>query len=102
MVRRYGATTLLGAIWALVAWLLTPALLPWLAPVLLGLLLAIPLALLSGRADLGPRRAPPRLVSDAEEIRPPRELACLGEAAAAEERPDPGVGEAPRGVPAIG
>jgi membrane glycosyltransferase len=76
--RRYGAATLLGAAWALSAWLLTPALLPWLAPVLLGLVLAIPLALLSGRADLGLAAARRGWFLVPEEIRPPRELAWAG------------------------
>jgi membrane glycosyltransferase len=101
VVRRYAGTTLIGAIWALVAWLLTPALLPWLAPVLLGLLLAIPLALLSGRTDLGLAARRRGWFLTAEEIRPPRELAWLGAPAVAEQRPDAGI-EPARGVPAVG
>jgi len=77
--RHYGAPTLAGASWALGAYMLTPALLPWLAPVLLGLVLAIPLALLSGRADLGLAAARRRWFLVPEEIRPPRELAWIGE-----------------------
>jgi membrane glycosyltransferase len=101
VVRRYAGTTLIGAIWALVAWLLTPALLPWLAPVLLGLLLAIPLALLSGRTDLGLAARRRGWFLTAEEIRPPRELAWLGAPAVAGQRPDAGI-EPARGVPAVG
>ncbi|MGH6912845.1 MAG: hypothetical protein ACREH3_03975, partial [Geminicoccales bacterium] len=76
-LRAYAGTTLTGAVWALLAWWLTPGLLPWLAPVLLGLVLAIPLAVLSGRSDLGlaARRRGWFLVP--AEIRPPRELAWL-------------------------
>jgi membrane glycosyltransferase len=77
-IREYGAPTLLGGCWALIAFVLTPALLPWLAPVLVGLVLAIPMALLSGRADLGLAAARRGWFLVPEEIDPPRELAWMG------------------------
>jgi membrane glycosyltransferase len=70
--------TLIGACWALITWLLTPELLPWLAPVLLGLVLAVPLALLSGRPELGLAAARRGWFLVPEEIRPPPELAWMG------------------------
>ncbi|MGH6916932.1 MAG: glucans biosynthesis glucosyltransferase MdoH, partial [Geminicoccaceae bacterium] len=78
LLRSYGAPTLIGGCWALLTWLLTPSLLPWLAPVLLGLVLAIPLALLSGRADLGLAAGRRGWFLVPEEIEPPRELAWMG------------------------
>jgi membrane glycosyltransferase len=77
-LRQYGAPTLLGGCWALIACLLTPTILPWLAPVLLGLVLAIPMALLSGRADLGLAAARRGWFLVPEEIEPPHELAWMG------------------------
>jgi membrane glycosyltransferase len=84
-IRRYGPATLLGGSWALLVHLLTPALLPWLAPVLLGLVVAVPLALLSGSAGLGVAAARRGWFLVPEEIRPPRELAWIGAPAAAAE-----------------
>ncbi|MGH6915773.1 MAG: glucans biosynthesis glucosyltransferase MdoH, partial [Geminicoccales bacterium] len=49
----YAGATLLGVIWGVAAYLHTPGLLVWLSPVLAGLVIAVPLAALSGRSDLG-------------------------------------------------
>ncbi len=46
---------LVGLVWFVVAWWIRPALALWLAPVLLGLVLAIPVSLLSGKVELGRR-----------------------------------------------
>ncbi len=89
VLRSYAVPTLIGGLWALLAWLLIPTLLPWLAPVLLGLVLAVPLALLSGRADLGLAAARRGWFLIPEEVEPPRELAWLGPRAAAAPAPDP-------------
>jgi membrane glycosyltransferase len=87
VLRSYAVPTLIGGLWALLAWLLIPTLLPWLAPVLLGLVLAVPLALLSGRADLGRAAARRGWFLIPEEVEPPRELAWLGPRAAAPSAP---------------
>jgi membrane glycosyltransferase len=92
VVRSYGWPTLIGGFWALLTWLLTPTLLPWLSPVLLGLTLAIPLALLSGRADLGLAAGRRGWFLVPEEIAPPRELAWM----------DRRLGPAPAPTPAPG
>jgi membrane glycosyltransferase len=55
--------------------------------VLLGLVLAIPLALLSGRADVGLAAARRGWFLVPEEIDPPRELAWMGGRVAAAPRP---------------
>ena len=78
----YADITLLGCLWAAVAYLVAPGLMWWLGPVLAGCVLAIPLAALSGRADLGAavRRAGWFLTP--EECAPPPELADLSSAPA--------------------
>jgi membrane glycosyltransferase len=77
LIARYGVSTLVGGSWAMVTWLLTPALLPWLTPVLLGLVLAVPVARYCGRVDLGLAAARHGWFLVPEEIRPPRELAWM-------------------------
>lgn len=78
----YGELTLLAALWGLVIWLLAPGLLLWFSPVLAGLALAVPLAVLSSRSDLGlaARRRGWFLIP--EECRSPPELVALAESAA--------------------
>jgi membrane glycosyltransferase len=73
----YAGATLLGIVWGTAAYLHTPGLLVWLSPVLVGLVMAVPLAALSGRSDLGllARRHGWFLVP--EEVAPPSELAEL-------------------------
>jgi membrane glycosyltransferase len=75
--RRYGGATFVGGAWGLLAYGLTPDLTPWLAPVLIGLILAIPLAVLSGRADLGIAAGRRGWFLIPEEIRPPLELSWM-------------------------
>jgi membrane glycosyltransferase len=52
-VRRHGAALALGAAWGLLLIFVAPSLLWWMLPVLLGLVLAVPLSMLSSRVDLG-------------------------------------------------
>jgi membrane glycosyltransferase len=49
----YGTISLMGVVWALVAYQLAPALLAWMSPVLLGLFLAVPLAVLTSQPTVG-------------------------------------------------
>jgi membrane glycosyltransferase len=73
----YAGATLLGIVWGTAAYLHTPGLLVWLSPVLVGLVVAIPLAALSSRSDPGlvAKRHGWFLVP--EEVAPPAELADL-------------------------
>jgi membrane glycosyltransferase len=73
----YGGVTLLGALWALVAYQLAPGLLAWLSPVLAGLLLAVPIVAISGRRRLGAAARARRWFLTPDEIAPPPELAGL-------------------------
>jgi membrane glycosyltransferase len=74
---RYGGCTLFGLLWAVGVHLTAPDLLPWLSPVLTGLLLAVPIGVLSSRPRLGlaARRHGWFLIP--EEVAPPDELAWL-------------------------
>ncbi|GAB3381122.1 glucans biosynthesis glucosyltransferase MdoH [Azotobacter armeniacus] len=73
-LRRHGAQTLLGAVWALlVAWL-DPRLLWWLAPIVGALTLSIPVSVLSSRVGLGRRLRELKLFLIPEEHDTPAEL----------------------------
>ncbi|MGH6904102.1 MAG: glucans biosynthesis glucosyltransferase MdoH [Geminicoccaceae bacterium] len=74
---RYGGCTLFGALWAIGVYLTAPELLPWLSPVLAGLLLAVPIAVLSSRAGLGLAALRHGWFLIPEEIAPPKELEWL-------------------------
>ena len=50
--RSYRKLTLIGCVTAVIAWFLSPSLLAWMAPALLGLLLAVPLSRASGSVTL--------------------------------------------------
>jgi membrane glycosyltransferase len=73
----FGGVTLLGALWALVAYQLAPGLLAWLTPVLAGLLLAVPIVAISGRRRLGVAARARGWFVTPDEIAPPPELAAL-------------------------
>ena len=49
----YGTISMMGVVWGLVAYQLAPDLLLWMSPVLVGLLLAIPLAVLTSQPAVG-------------------------------------------------
>jgi membrane glycosyltransferase len=71
VVRQYRAHTVIGVALGAGAWLVSPWLLAWMSPVVLGLALAIPLAALTARrgAGLGLRRL--GLLRTPEETQPP-------------------------------
>lgn len=71
VVQRYALPTALGATMAIGAWLVSWPLLLWMTPVIVGLLLAIPVALLTTRAA----RSRPLLMMTPEQIDPPAILA---------------------------
>ena len=90
----YGDITLLGALWAVVAYLVAPELMFWLGPVLAGCLLAIPLAALSSRSDLGAAMRRGGWFLTPEECAPPPELTDLSKGPV-RNRPEPEDGLAP-------
>ena len=74
IVRIYRRHTLLGLLMGAIAWAISPFLALWMLPVVLGLALAVPLAMITGqrRAGLGLRRL--GLLRIPEEASPPPEL----------------------------
>ena len=70
--RRHWAHTLLGICWAAIAIALDPVLLVWTSPVTIGLVLAIPVSILTSRVDLGQACRRMGLFVTPEETTPPR------------------------------
>ncbi|WP_291864197.1 glucans biosynthesis glucosyltransferase MdoH [Bradyrhizobium sp.] len=80
-VRRYTLPTLFGIVMAITAYVVSWPLLLWMAPVIGGLLLAIPIALLS--STTGRPGRPPRLFATPEQTSPPDVLVRANQLAAA-------------------
>lgn len=81
-LRRHGTQTTIGAAWVgVVAWR-APEMLPWLAPVAAGLLLAIPISVLTSYASLGSLARKARLFMTPDETSPPREVIATAQYAA--------------------
>ena len=74
---RYGGCTLFGAVWGWAVYSTAPDLLPWFSPVLAGLLVAVPLVVISSRADLGLAALRRGWFVIPEETAPPKELEWL-------------------------
>ena len=73
-LRRHGLQTAIGLAWVgLVAWK-APDVLPWVAPVAAGLLLAIPISILTSYPALGVVARKAKLFMTPDETRPPREV----------------------------
>jgi membrane glycosyltransferase len=78
-VWRHGPQTLIGAAWVgVIAWQ-APEFLPWLAPVAAGLLLSVPLSVLTSRASLGVRARAAGLFLTPDELVPPPELVATAQ-----------------------
>ena len=73
-LRRHGLQTAIGIVWVgLVAWK-APDVLPWLAPVAAGLLVAIPISVLTSYPALGLFARRMKLFMTPDETQPPREV----------------------------
>jgi membrane glycosyltransferase len=83
-VRTYAVPTLFGIAMAVSAYAVSLPLLLWMMPVILGLLLAIPIAMLSSSAGSGRR---PGLFRTPEQTAPPRVLSRANELASAPHSP---------------
>ena len=94
-VRRYGPITLLGLTWSLIAWWWSPGLLVWLSPVAAGMILAVPIAVVSGRRTVGLAARRLGLFLIPEETNPPLIVRDLADAAAQEAAADVPVGAIP-------
>jgi membrane glycosyltransferase len=76
-VRRHGGSTALGFVWGVAAYRFMPDFFWWLTPVLAGLVLSIPLSMLSSRPDMGRAARALGMFLIPEEIEPPQVLARL-------------------------
>lgn len=76
-VRLYGPATLLGVLLGAAAWAISLPLLLWMSPVVAGLLLAIPLAMVTSSRGAGVGLGRIGLLATPEERAPPAELASL-------------------------
>lgn len=79
LVRRFGPHTLFGLMLAAAAYAVSVSLFLWMSPVLIGLVLAIPLAAMTGSRTLGLGLRKLGLLRIPEEHAPPPELARAGE-----------------------
>jgi membrane glycosyltransferase len=75
--QRHGGHAAIGAVWASAIFWFAPAFLPWVAPVVLGMLAAIPMAVLSSRVATGRMARRLGLFLTPEEVAPPVELRLL-------------------------
>jgi membrane glycosyltransferase len=73
--RQYRQHTVIGVLIGGAAWAVSPYLALWMLPVVLGLALAIPLAAVTGRRDIGLVLRRSGLLRTPEEVRPPTVLA---------------------------
>jgi membrane glycosyltransferase len=81
LVSRFGRLTVVGLLLAAAAYAVSLALFFWMTPVTLGLLLAIPLAVVTARTDVGSALRGIRLLMIPEERDPPKILARANELA---------------------
>jgi membrane glycosyltransferase len=73
-IAKHGWHTLLGLGWSIGIYLLNPALLPWILPIVAGLVLSAPLSVLSSRVTLGRWFQRAKLFTIPEELALPTEL----------------------------
>jgi len=81
IIRKYALPTLFGVMMAGTAYAVSLPLLLWMAPVILGLLLAVPIAILSSTAGSGVAHRQPRLFGTPEQTSPPQVLIRANELA---------------------
>ena len=75
--QRHWGHTLIGLVWGAFVWRLEPTLFWWFTPVLAGMVLSIPLSVLTSRKSLGARARSAGLFLTPEEIKLPDELLSL-------------------------
>ncbi|WP_052572832.1 glucans biosynthesis glucosyltransferase MdoH [Haloferula sp. BvORR071] len=66
--------TFLGIAWGLLAWHISPTFAAWMAPITLGLVLSIPVSVLTSRVRYGKALARHKILSTPEELNPPQVL----------------------------
>lgn len=73
-VRYHWGSTVLGLVWGIVTFIINRTFFWWISPVLAGLILAIPLSVLTSRSSIGRALRARGLLVIPEEIHPPQEL----------------------------
>ena len=76
-LQRHWGHMLIGAVWGALMWKLDPTLFWWFTPVLAGLVLSVPLSVLTSRRSLGAAARRLGLFLTPEETQPPMELITL-------------------------
>lgn len=82
LISRYGGYGLLGLLLGVVAWMISPALFWWMSPVILGLVLAVPLAAITASRAAGQGLRRFGLLTVPEERTPPAVMLAAAEALA--------------------
>ena len=76
-LQRHWGHMLIGVVWGWFTWKLDPGLFWWFTPVLAGMVLSVPLSVLTSRSSLGARAKSMGLFLTPEETAPPMELVSL-------------------------
>jgi len=76
-IQRHWGHTLIGGVWGACMWRLEPSLFWWFTPVLSGMVLSVPLSVLTSRRSLGARAKSVGLFLTPEETQPPAEIVSL-------------------------
>ncbi|WP_417472225.1 glucans biosynthesis glucosyltransferase MdoH [Luteimonas mephitis] len=79
LLRSYGGLTFLGVLAAVMAWSISPALAAWMSPVILGLVLSIPIVMLTSARAPGQWLRRRRIFCTPEELSPPNVLVRASE-----------------------
>ena len=70
-IRFHAFPTILGIVWTVVAWNINLMFTAWMSPILLGLVLAVPVSVLTSRARYGKALARRKILATPEELNPP-------------------------------
>ncbi len=89
LLRSYGGLSLLGVLVAVMSWRISPALAAWMSPVVLGLVLSIPIAMLTSARAPGQWLRRRRIFCTPEELSPPAVLVRASELRARHPCDDP-------------
>lgn len=79
LLRSYGGLTFLGVLAAVMSWSISPALAAWMSPVILGLVLSIPIVMLTSTRAAGQWLRRRRIFCTPEELSPPPVLVRASE-----------------------
>ena len=70
----HAVPTVLGIVWAALAWYISPVFAAWMSPILLGMILCVPVSVLTSKVRYGRALAKRRVLSIPEELDPPEIL----------------------------